>query len=90
MPSCRWVVSGRVQGVGFRWFVLREAQRFQVNGWVRNLPDGRVEVCAHGNEPELRLLGEAIARGPRFAAVDHVEKLESSRDVELYNSFEIR
>ena len=50
----RAIYSGRVQGVGFRFTVIRLAEDLKVLGWVKNLPDGRVEAVAEGNEPELR------------------------------------
>jgi acylphosphatase len=64
------VVSGRVQGVGFRSYVLREARALGLSGWVRNLPGGEVEVEAHGPEPALLGLLDALRRGPVRARVD--------------------
>ncbi len=52
--------SGRVQGVGFRYATCRVALPFAVTGWVRNLPDGRVEACVEGNEEEIRRFVQAI------------------------------
>ena len=51
VTTVRFLVSGRVQGVGFRWFTHREAERLGIAGWARNLPDGRVEVLAKINDP---------------------------------------
>ena len=69
-------VSGRVQGVGFRYFVLRHAQAEGLAGFVRNLPDGRVEFCLSGDAAAVaRVLGK-IRQGPRFARVDDVELRE--------------
>jgi acylphosphatase len=66
-------VIGRVQGVGFRWYVRAEAARLGLAGWVRNRPDGSVELIADG-PPEARdALVAAIRRGPPSAVVDHVE-----------------
>lgn len=64
------VVSGRVQGVGFRWFVRQEARRLGVSGWVRNLPDGRVELTAGGEPGAVRRLLEHVRVGPSSAQVD--------------------
>lgn len=69
----RYVVSGRVQGVGFRYYVLREAQRLGLSGYVRNLRDGRVEVVAAGSEEKLGRLEALLWRGPVMARVDMVE-----------------
>lgn len=67
------MVSGRVQGVGFRYFVFREAQRLGLSGFVRNLGDGRVEVVASGPEAELNRLEALLWRGPVMANVTMVE-----------------
>lgn len=66
------IISGRVQGVGFRYFTLREALRLNLAGWVRNLPNGAVEVYAEGEEPRLRQFLAALNRGPSLAIVENV------------------
>lgn len=66
----RVVVSGRVQGVGYRQSAADEAERLGVNGWVRNLPDGRVEVVAEGDEAAIDALVAWCKRGPRLARVE--------------------
>ncbi len=67
-------VRGRVQGVGFRYFVERRAREMGVSGWVRNLGDGsRVEVYVEGPRQTLERLLEDLHRGPRSAAVEEVE-----------------
>ena len=68
----RYVVSGRVQGVGFRWFVEREAATLGITGWVRNRDDGRVEVMATGTREQLSALDARLREGPRAARVDDV------------------
>jgi acylphosphatase len=65
----RFLVSGRVQGVGFRDFVRRAAGELGLDGWVRNLADGRVEVHAEGGAAELDALAARLRRGPAFARV---------------------
>jgi acylphosphatase len=75
MESIHIEVSGRVQGVGFRWFVAKKARELHLAGWVRNRPDGQVEVAAAGDAPSLELLEAAVAAGPPGAEVEHVEKL---------------
>jgi acylphosphatase len=70
----RFVVRGRVQGVGFRWFVEREAHLLGVSGWVRNNADGSVEVLAQGTRDQLLGLRSRLRQGPRAARVDDVEE----------------
>jgi acylphosphatase len=65
-----------VQGVGYRYFVLRAADRLGVSGYARNLPDGRVEVVAEGDEQALAQLEEEMRRGPSFADVQGLEREE--------------
>lgn len=64
MRAVRYLVSGRVQGVGFRYFVLRQAKALALAGWVRNLHDGRVEVLAAGDEGALAALEGRLWSGP--------------------------
>ena len=73
----RYLVRGRVQGVGFRWFVEREARTLGIRGWVRNTFDGSVEVMAMGSREQLSLLRQKLRQGPRAARVDDVEESEA-------------
>jgi acylphosphatase len=73
----KYVVRGRVQGVGFRYFVEKSAQRIGVRGWVRNLDDGNVEVYATGTTDQLAELAGHLWRGPRFAEVRGVDEVEA-------------
>jgi acylphosphatase len=73
----RYVVRGRVQGVGFRWFVEREAHMLGIAGWVRNNHDGSVEVLAQGTRDQLSGLHSRLREGPRAARVDAVEVSET-------------
>lgn len=66
-------VHGDVQGVGFRYFLMREAQRLGLRGWVRNRDDGTVEFVAEGGRPDLERLMQAAERGPRMAQVERVD-----------------
>lgn len=75
----RYIITGRVQGVGFRWFVEREARAIGVGGWVRNNDDGAVEVVASGNDEQLARLRKALESGPRAARVDEVQELEEEQ-----------
>src|SRR5947209_13366760 len=73
LQARRFIVRGRVQGVGFRWFVEREAHILAVAGWVRNNHDGSVEVLAQGTRNQLAGLHSRLREGPRAARVDSVE-----------------
>jgi acylphosphatase len=84
----RFVVRGRVQGVGFRWFVEREAHLLGVAGWVRNNHDGSVEVLAQGSRDQLSGLHSRLREGPHAARVDDVE-VSPAQPVEGKNSFRI-
>lgn len=66
-------VSGTVQGVGFRMFVVDVAQRLSITGWVRNRWDDTVEVTAEGEQPGLEAFVEALRQGPRMAVVEKVD-----------------
>lgn len=66
-------VHGRVQGVGFRYFVQREAQRLDLSGWVRNLRGGGVQVAAEGREEDLQALLQILRKGPPMAWVERVD-----------------
>jgi acylphosphatase len=73
----RLLVSGRVQGVGYRWFAMRTAQELGVCGWVRNLPDGRVEALAEGSEDQLDRFVERLRKGPIASKVQEVDALDA-------------
>jgi len=75
MPTFRYVVHGRVQGVGYRYFVMRAAASLRVTGFARNMPGGSVEVVAEGSEDSLAELEARLREGPAFADVWHVERL---------------
>jgi acylphosphatase len=79
------LVSGRVQGVGFRRFVQKNAQSLRLRGWTRNLWDGRVQIIAEGLSADLDLLCEKLKSGHAFA---HVEDLKVSETNETLNSIE--
>ena len=83
-----FLISGRVQGVGFRWYVEREAQLIGVAGWVRNLEDGGVEVMAAGSGAQLAALYEKLEKGPRAARVDRVE-VEDAAPMNGYKIFQV-
>ena len=84
----RFLVRGRVQGVGFRWFVEREAHILGIAGWVRNNADSSVEVLAMGTRDQLAGLRSRLREGPRAARVDDVEESEVRPSADL-SSFRI-
>ena len=77
MQADRAHVTGLVQGVGFRWFVEREAHILRIAGWVRNSHDGSVEVLAQGTRDQLSGLRSRLREGPRAARVDDVTESEA-------------
>ena len=81
-------ISGRVQGVCFRMYTQQQAQLLGLSGWVKNLPDGRVEVMASGEEEQLKLLQVWLQAGPDLAKVLNVE-LKIIENIE-FNGFSIR
>ncbi len=74
MPTYRYLVHGRVQGVGFRYFVLRQAEALGLTGFARNRADGSVEVVAEGSEQALANLEAKLRVGPSFSEVIQVER----------------
>jgi acylphosphatase len=85
-----YLVKGRVQGVGFRWFVHHEAAELGLRGWVRNTDTGEVEIVAAGNSEDLAELKNALHKGSRGSRVDAVleHELAESEDAKL-GPFEI-
>lgn len=90
MTAARWLMSGMVQGVGFRWFAYRHAQRLGLAGWVRNLPDGRVEVVAKGSEDAVAALEATLREGPRAGYVENVDRREITDEAVRDNAFYIK
>ncbi len=87
MIARRVTVAGRVQGVGFRFFAARSAQEAGVTGWVRNLPDGRVESVAEGEEDAVARYLDRMREGPRTGRVTDVRVEEVS--IIGFDAFEI-
>ena len=85
----RFYVSGAVQGVGFRFFAEKLAERLSIAGYVKNLFDGRVEVYAIGSATQLDALKSELRRGPRMAGVDHVAESDAEIVVEFSHGFTI-
>ena len=74
----RWLISGRVQGVGFRYFAQKRAAELGLNGWAKNLDDGRVEVYAIGRPEELSEFAASLHAGPLSSDVRTVEQREET------------
>jgi acylphosphatase len=85
----RYFVSGIVQGVGFRFFAQREAEKLRVGGYARNLFDGRVEVLAVGSPSQLAAMKSALERGPRFSSVSGVREEEAQPNPRFEKDFVI-
>lgn len=83
----RHLISGIVQGVGFRYFVLDVAGRLNVSGYTRNLRDGRVEVYAVGTTEQLARLRSALERGPRGASVTEVAEESAAIEPQYASGF---
>ncbi len=86
--NVRIFLSGRVQGVGFRAFIRKNARKLNVNGWAKNLNDGRMEAVFSGNKEDVDKLVELVKNGPRFAEVDNFEIKNINN--KKFDGFEIR
>lgn len=82
-------MSGAVQGVGFRYWAVREAAAFNVGGYVRNLPDGTVEAVLEGPRQEVEKCGDILKQGPPYGRVGHVDVTEEEPRGE-FTSFGVR
>lgn len=85
MLARKYLLAGRVQGVGFRYFVFRVAQSFGVLGWVKNLKNGMVEIHAQGDTETLMLFEAEIQSGPPFAIVENIQ--EDDIQIEDFKDF---
>ncbi|MCY7828256.1 acylphosphatase [Bacillus spizizenii] len=88
MLQYRIVAGGRVQGVGFRYFVQMEADKRKLAGWVKNRDDGRVEILAEGPENALQSFLEAVKKGSPFSKVTDVS-VKESRSLEGHHRFSV-
>jgi acylphosphatase len=84
----RWLIHGRVQGVGFRYFVERAARQLELTGYARNLDDGQVEVYAAGPAEKIAELAGLLRVGPRWADVRGVDEQEAA--MQEHEGFDIR
>lgn len=87
--GAHFLIEGRVQGVGFRYFVMDKALALGLTGWARNTPDGRVEVMACGPRTALDELLKAVERGPTLAQVSHVSAEWQAADPS-FKTFDVR
>ena len=87
--TTRFLVSGMVQGVGFRWFVARHARPLGLRGYARNLPDGSVEVVVEGPEESLPELERLLRAGPANAHVVRVERSQAAGAISVGKSFDV-
>ena len=88
MPRYNIIVSGRVQGVGFRYFVQTLAGRLNLKGWVKNLDNGDVQMELQTSEENLELIMEKLKKGNGFSKVSNV-KIDVLEELDKYNSFKI-
>ena len=84
----KFIISGQVQGVGFRFFTQRAAARHQVRGYVCNLKDGRVEVLTEGSEKAVEDFKHDLTAGPKYSKVVHLEEIVLE-PTNLYSAFRI-
>lgn len=89
MKMCHIFISGFVQGVGFRQFILRQAQHLRLTGWVRNLPDNRVEAVFQGSTLNIERMIALCRKGPFLSEVKDVDVVWEGSE-EIYNNFEVR
>jgi acylphosphatase len=83
------LVSGRVQGVGFRYFALQTAQRYQIHGYVQNRVNGSVKIIAQGKPPHIQAFIAAIQAGPTRGFVDSIERSPITAAIQ-YQDFHVR
>jgi acylphosphatase len=87
--AVRWTVVGRVQGVGFRWFVREQARRWGLAGWVKNHDDGTVEIAASGPPESIEGLRSAVRRGPPGSLVTDVRDAPNAGPTDYPTPFSI-
>jgi acylphosphatase len=89
LAARRWVIVGRVQGVGFRWFVLNQAQALGIRGWVRNADDGSVEVAGAAAPSTLDRFDAVLSKGPPGSRIVEVRRSELQHEAVDGKSFKI-
>lgn len=89
MKTVRMKVYGKVQGVGFRYYTLRQANKLGVKGWVRNARDGTVEIVAQGDPASLQKLAAAVKQGSPASEVKRIH-VEETDGMKRYSSFQVK
>ena len=89
MDSIHLEVHGRVQGVGFRWYIVEAARELGLSGWVKNRSDGKVELAAAGSREALEKLNAAVRSGPRGARIEEVRVLPAAAPNDFESPFTI-
>lgn len=84
------IISGRVQGVGFRYFTYRSAKELGIKGWVQNLQDGTVETVLAGSHESIEKMMEKLEQGPPSARVQNIEEVDGQINTDNFNDFSIR
>lgn len=90
MTTIHLEIAGRVQGVGFRWFVRQQARRLGIAGWAVNTSTGTVEIVAKGEPGALKQLESAVGQGPSGAIVKSVTELAAIAEDEIPEGFDVR
>lgn len=88
MNTQQFIVYGRVQGVGFRYFTWREALRLNLNGWVKNQNDGSVAILVQGSLTQLEIFQKWLQQGPKTAQITHIEYFPMGDD-KIFTQFQI-
>lgn len=83
-------ITGRVQGVGFRYFTRKNANDLNIKGWVKNMPDGSVETVISGKPANVEEMKKRLWKGPCSARVDHIEELPLDEKTETFHDFNVR
>ena len=89
IKTYRVLLSGRVQGVGFRYFAESVADKYSVKGYVKNMPTGKVEILCQGEEEEVGTFIDEVAKGPAFSVITEMVK-QDVIDNKVYNVFKIK
>lgn len=83
------ILSGRVQGVGFRHFTTQQANELGIRGWVKNLPDGRLETVIAGTKKDVEEMVQRMEKGPRMASVSEISELDPPETMDQFKSFSV-